>query len=136
MPRESLTAAPVGCSGLFGEANRRPAENLAPAAGDRNGDGNPLYQAWPHDGGDAACPGRARTTRLGSPVSATAPNTTLSRRGRLGRHHLREGLTAAPVGCSGWFGVTRPSLTYIRTTPAATDTAPAAPRTPPPSKPP
>ena len=32
------------------------------------------------------------------------PNTPLSSRGRLGRHLTAQGVMAAPVCCSGWFG--------------------------------
>ena len=47
----------------------------------RRRNGRPPCQVGPHDGGDAACPGRAETTPLRCPMSATAPNNPLSRLG-------------------------------------------------------
>jgi hypothetical protein len=61
--------------------------------------------ATPHQGGDTACPDRARAAPLGWSPSATEPNAQLS--SRLTRERAlkhEEPLFASPVGCSAFFG--------------------------------
>ena len=135
---ESLTAAPVCCSGWFGTDRAEQGRDDQPTAlppPPRPDPGRPfrLAASRPHDGRASATRPAGHTLRPPplptattnrpspfadiylsatedqNPVGVRVPNNLLSSRGRGAVSIPRESLTAALVCCSGWFGTERPN---------------------------